>query len=330
MIKAAVVGVGYLGRFHAEKYAKARNAELVALVDVVPDNARKLARKYRTQVVQDYKMLPELGVKCASIVSDTSTHFEIANWLLEHGVDVLVEKPVTTTVEEARQLIETADKNGRILQVGHLERFNPAFREMKRLLTRPWFFEVRRIAPFAGRGHDVDVVLDLMIHDVDIIAHLVDRPLVKVEAVGIPVLTGSIDIANARLTFEGGAVANVSASRAAFTAERTIRIFQPEVYISLDFGKKKLKIYTKSSKKDDKGFPKINIDERKVEERDALQDEIAAFLNSVENRDEPVVSGWDGLRALEMVQKIREALKESFESLDDDGALRLKAGNMAW
>jgi predicted dehydrogenase len=189
---------------------------------------------------------------------------------------------------------------------------------MERVLTKPWFFEARRIAPFVGRGIDVDVVLDLMIHDIDIIAHLVGRPVKRVEAVGIPVMTSSIDIANARISFEGGATANVTASRAAFKSERTIRIFQPDVYISLDFGAKKLKMYSKTGGSDDKGFPKIKTEEHKVLERDALRDEIDAFIQCVEHRTPPEVSGYDGLKAIELADRIHDAFRASADALDAD------------
>lgn len=318
--KSAVVGVGYLGTFHAEKYAKSPLTELVAVVDVDLAKARAVADRLGCQALDDYKKLPELGVQCASIAAVTAVHFDIALWLLDHGVDVLVEKPIATTPDQARVLISAAKANGRVLQVGHLERFNPAFRAMEKLLTQPRFFEARRIAQFAGRGHDVDVVLDLMIHDIDIISYLVGRPLLRVDAVGTPVLTDNVDIANARLTFEGGAVANVTASRAAFKAERTLRIFQPDVYISLDYGQKKLKMYHKAEGEGGislfPGVPAISITEHSVEERDALADEIDAFLRSVESREQPVVSGEDGLRALELAERIRKAFQESASLLD--------------
>lgn len=320
MIKAAVVGVGYLGTFHAEKYAKSPKAELVAVVDRSEQRAHDLAARLGCRALTDFRQLPELGVQCVSIAADTAAHYEIGMWLLQRGVDVLVEKPMATSTREGRDLIETALRNGRILQVGHLERFNPAFRAMESMLTEPRFFEARRIAPFVGRGHDVDVALDLMIHDIDIIAHLVRRPLIRLEAVGVPVLTKSVDIANARLTFEGGAVANVTASRAAFKSERTLRIFQPDVYISLDYGQKKLKIYsrTPSAPGAVPGSPlaQIGVQEHAVEERDALADEIDSFLDCVATRQPPVVSGHDGLRALELVERIQEAFAESARLAD--------------
>ncbi|OVE79664.1 hypothetical protein BVY02_02590 [bacterium J17] len=311
VLKSAVVGVGYLGKYHAEKYAKSKESELLAVVDKDFSVAKDRAKKYRTQAFVDYKVLPELGVQCASVASSTCSHFEIASWLLSNGVDVLVEKPVATTVEEARELCEIARKHDRILQVGHLERFNPAFRAMKEVLTDPQFFEVRRIAPFKGRGHDVDVVLDLMIHDIDIVAHLVGRPLERVEAVGTPVLTDCVDIANARLTFQGGAIANVTASRAAFASERTIRVFQKEVYISLDYEKKKMKIYRKGNRPSIGGIPSIEKDERKIKDADALEDEISAFLFAVKHRSQPVVTGEDGVRALELADTILDSINNS-------------------
>ena len=310
-MKAAVIGVGYLGQFHAEKYAKSKKAELSAVVDVDSARAERCAGKLRCRALTDYRALDGMDVRCVSIASDTRTHFEVAKWCLENGIDVLVEKPMTVTAAEAQELIDLAARNGRILQVGHLERFNPAFQAMRGVLNNPRFFEVRRIGQFAGRNHDVNVIHDLMIHDIDIVTHLVNRPVTKIEAIGIPVLTSSVDIANARLTFEGGAVANVTASRAAFKVERTFRIFQPELYISIDFGQKKLKIYEKGGGKTLLGFPEIKITEYKVEERDALADEIESFLECVSQRTPPLVGGEDGLRALQLVEQINAAMEET-------------------
>jgi predicted dehydrogenase len=323
MIKAAVIGAGYLGRFHAEKYAKSSQAELAAVVDINLERAQEVAEKNNCQGLTDYTKLPELGVTCVSIVSDTSTHYAVAKWLLENGIDVLVEKPITVTIKEGQELVDIAKATGRILQVGHLERFNPAFLRISEVLTKPLFFEARRIAQFTGRGADVDVVRDLMIHDIDIIAHLVGRPLNRVEAVGVPVLTGSVDIASARLVFEGGCVANVTASRAAFKSERTIRIFQPDVYISLDFGAKRAKLVRKLAEKDDNGLPKIQMEEHVVEEGDALRSEIEAFLICVKERTPPAVRGEDGIRALELVEQITAAVENSIREYDP---LLLKAG----
>ncbi len=316
MIRSAVIGAGYLGRFHAEKYAHAEGAELVAVVDVQFERAAELAAKWGAAALRDYRELTSLGIQCVSVVSDTTTHFELTRWLLQNGIDVLVEKPMTATIAEAEELIALAGKNGRILQVGHLERFNPAFRRISQLLTKPLFFEVRRIAQFTGRGSDVDVVRDLMIHDIDIIAHLVKRPLKRVDAIGVPVLTGSIDIASARLQFEGGCVANVTASRAAFKSERTIRIFQPDVYISVDYGAKRVKIVSRLPEKDERGLPKITQEEFLVEEGDALRDEISSFLECVSQRKAPDVDGSDGLRALDLADQINRAVVEGLREYD--------------
>ncbi len=324
MVRAAVVGVGYLGQFHAEKYAFSKASELVAVVDLREDRAHKIAKKLRTSAIRDYRELPRLGIQCASIASDTGTHFEIARYLLENGIDVLVEKPFTNKVREARELMEVAKTQNRILQVGHLERFNPVVREMEKVLTKPVFFEVRRIAPFKNRGHDVDVVLDLMIHDIDIIQHLVGRPIERIEAVGVRVLTKTVDIANARIVFQGGAVANVTASRAAFKSERTLRMFQPNVYISLDYELKSMKIYTKSGRTNLlTGLPEISIQEHKVGERDALRDEIESFLRTVHTRGIPEVTGEDGLRAIETAERIQEAFLSSARSVGEELAAEL-------
>lgn len=311
MLRVAVIGAGYLGQFHAEKYAKSKCAELAAVVDIVPQRADKIARKWGCRALQNLEDLKEMGVSCASIVSDTRTHFSVASWCLTNGIDVLVEKPMTVTTHEALTLINLARQHGRILQVGHLERFNPAFSAVEKVLNNPRFFEVRRIAQFAGRGHDVDVVRDLMIHDIDIVAHLVRRPIVSVEAVGVPVLTGTVDIANARITFEGGALANVTASRAAFKSERTLRMFQPDLYVSVDFGKKTLKISKRGEGVDLFGFPKISQTEHQLDNRDALGDEIESFLECGETRKPPLVGGEDGLRALQLAERICAAIAEN-------------------
>lgn len=325
MIKAAVVGVGYVGKFHAEKYRKSASADLVCVVDTNPDNLKQVSKSLKVSGYEDIQVLPSLGVQCASVASTTSSHFALASWLLENGIDVLVEKPMAVTTSEAQKLIDIARTNGRILQVGHLERFNPAFRAMKEVLTRPMFFEARRIAQFSGRGHDVDVVRDLMIHDIDLVAHLVGRPVIRVDAIGVPVLTGTVDIANARVTFAGGAIANFTASRAAFKSERSIRVFQPDVYISLDFGSKRLKIYTRVLQKGQGSWlkPEIAIREERINDADALACEIEAFLLSVRTRQEPEVTGEDGLRALEMVERIEAAFRESLSMIENREELPL-------
>ena len=305
-MRTAVVGVGYLGRFHAEKYAAHPEAQLVAVVDVDGRRAHEIARALGVEAVTDHRAL--IGrVDCASIAVPTNGHFAVARDLLEGGVDVLVEKPVTTTVDEAKALVELAVRGGRVLQVGHLERFNPAVLALEGIVTQPRFIECHRLAPFTDRGTDVDVVLDLMIHDLDVILSMVHSPLRAVEAVGVPVLTTSVDIANARLRFANGCIANVTASRVSLKRERKLRIFQADAYVAVDYGERRVRICRREP--DAEGQTALVLEEREVPEGDALELEIDAFLRAVRDREPPPVSGWDGLRALEVAHVIRESLE---------------------
>jgi predicted dehydrogenase len=305
-MRTAVVGVGYLGRFHAEKYAAHPEAQLVAVVDVDGRRAHEIARALGVEAVTDHRAL--IGrVDCASIAVPTNAHFAVARDLLEGGVDVLVEKPVTTTVDEAKALVELAVRGGRVLQVGHLERFNPAVLALEGIVTQPRFIECHRLAPFTDRGTDVDVVLDLMIHDLDVILSMVQSPLRAVEAVGVPVLTTSVDIANARLRFANGCIANVTASRVSLKRERKLRIFQADAYVAVDYGERRVRICRREPDAD--GQTALVLEEREVPEGDALELEIDAFLRAVRDREPPPVSGWDGLRALEVAHVIRESLE---------------------
>jgi predicted dehydrogenase len=300
------VGVGYLGRFHAEKYAAHPGADLVAVVDVNGERARAIGRELGVEALTDHRGLAG-RVDCASIAVPTNRHFAVARDLLAAGVDVLVEKPVTTTVEEAKALVELAVRSGRVLQVGHLERFNPAVLALEGLVTQPRFIECHRLAPFTERGTDVDVVLDLMIHDLDVILSMVQSPLRSVEAVGVPVLTSSVDIANARLRFANGCIANVTASRVSLKRERKLRIFQADAYLAVDYGERRVRICRREPDPD--GQTALVLEEREVPEGDALELEIDAFLRAVRDREPPAVSGWDGLRALEVAHVIRESLE---------------------
>jgi predicted dehydrogenase len=304
--RAAVVGVGYLGRFHAEKYAAHPGAELVAVVDVDQERAATVAGALGVEALSDHRALAG-RIDCASIAVPTHAHYEVARDLLEAGIDVLVEKPVTTTVDEAKALVELAVRGARVLQVGHLERFNPAVLALEGVVTQPRFIECHRLAPFTERGTDVDVVLDLMIHDLDVILSMVPSALRSVEAVGVPVLTPSVDIANARLRFANGCIANVTASRVSLKRERKLRIFQADAYLAVDYGERRIRICRREADAD--GQPAIVLEEREVPEGDALELEIDAFLHAVRAREAPLVSGWDGLRALEVAQVIRESLE---------------------
>ena len=306
--RAAVVGVGYLGRFHAEKYAADPDVELVAVVDRDGERAGEAAERFGCRALADARELRGL-VDCASVVVPTPLHHEVGVGLLEAGIDVLVEKPIAATLEEARDLVRVAEEGSRILQVGHLERFNPAIRALAELVTRPRFFECHRLAPFVERGTDVDVVLDLMIHDLDVILGMMTSPVAAVEAVGVPVITASPDIANARIRFADGAIANVTASRVSLRRERKLRIFQPDTYISLDYGEKRMQICRRGEAPPG-GLAPIEVEERIVAGEDALAEEIRAFLDAVRTRRPPLVSGREGLKAVELAYRILECLQD--------------------
>jgi len=304
-LRAGVVGVGYLGAFHAEKYASLPDVDLIAVVDIDGERAQAVAGRCRTAAADDYHVLFE-HVDCVSLAVPTQLHFALANDFLAHGIDVLVEKPMTATVADGRALVEAAERYGRILQVGHLERFNPAIRALAGVVTRPRFIECHRLAPFVERGTDVDVILDLMIHDLDVILSLVGAEVQNVEAVGVPVLSETTDIANARLRFRNGCIANITASRVALKRERKIRLFQADTYVSVDYGEKHVRICRRVAAE---GGPAIEVEEHALGEGDALFDEVEHFIQAVRTRQPPLVDGRTALRALEVADLIRLCLE---------------------
>jgi predicted dehydrogenase len=305
MIAAAVVGVGYLGKFHAEKYAASPKCKLVAVVDIDEARGREVGESLGAPVLTDYRKL--IGqVQCVSVAVPTRFHFEVARDLIDAGVDVLVEKPLTADIAEARDLVAAAEAKNVILQVGHLERFNPAIRRLEGVIKDPKFVECHRLAPFVERGTDVDVVLDLMIHDIDVISSLVRSPVERVESVGVPVLTDKPDIANARIKFANGCIANVTSSRVSVKRERKIRFFQPNAYISIDYDQRRAQIYYKPAP--GAGWLGIRAENIEIEEGDALADEIDSFLDCVRTRTLPLVGGSEGLRALEIASMISAQL----------------------
>lgn len=307
-LKCAVIGAGYLGKFHAEKYAALPDCELVAVVDVNEEAAKMVAEKTGAQALQDYQTL--LGqVDAVSIVVPTTLHHAVARDFLQAGAHVLVEKPIAVTVEEADDLIQIAKANQRILQVGHLERFNPAIRGLENLEEKPLFIESHRLSPFNPRANDVSVVLDLMIHDIDIILALVDSDIDHVDASGTAVLTQGTDIANARLTFKNGCVANVTASRISMKMERKMRMFRPCSYISVDFQNRVLVKHKTGDKEMFPGIPEIVSEESVFESGDALFEEIKHFVHCIQTGEAPIVSGEAGLRALATAIQITQLLK---------------------
>ncbi len=307
-LRAAVIGVGYLGRFHAQKYARRADAELLAVVDARVDAAAAVATEIGTRSLGDYREL--FGkVDVVSVVTPTPSHFAIAADFLRAGTHVLVEKPVTETVEQAAELIEIAARSGRVLQVGHLERFNPAITAVESLLRQPRFIECQRLAPFRQRGTDVNVVLDLMIHDIDVIQSIVGSEIVALDAIGAPVFSSEIDIANARLRFANGCVANTTASRVSMKTERRMRVFLDDTYLSLDLQQKVVTTISKRDAAAGDALP-VTIDEQSFEQGDALADEIAAFLAACRGERAVAVSGEDGLRALQTAIRITRLVTE--------------------
>jgi predicted dehydrogenase len=307
LVRAAVIGAGYLGRFHAQKYAALERAELLAIADPEPLARERLAAELGVAGVADHREL--LGrVDAVSVVTPTPLHFSIARDFLDAGAHVLVEKPITVTVDEARELVALAAARKRVLQVGHLERFNPAIVAVEGLLDRPRFIESNRLAPFKPRGTDVSVVLDLMIHDIDLIQNIVGSAVTSIDAVGAPVFTDEIDIANARIRFANGCVADVTASRISMKSERKLRVFQADAYLSIDLQQKVLTLVRKGDALAAGEMPKVAIEERSFDPGDALRDEIESFLRAIESGSRPVVSGEDGLAALETAIRIGELL----------------------
>jgi predicted dehydrogenase len=307
-IRAAVIGVGYLGRFHAQKYALLGDCSLVGVVDVEPETAARVASEVRSRAYPDYRDL--LGkVDAVSVVTPTPTHYEIARAFLDGGAHVLVEKPITESTAQAEQLISAARQAGRVLQVGHLERFNPAILAAESLLSRPRFIECHRLAPFKERGTEVNVVLDLMIHDIDLVQMIVGSPVAALEAIGTPVFSAEIDIANARLRFESGCVANVTASRVSLKTERKLRVFRDDAYLSIDLQQKILTVIRKRAGPVGEGQLPVQIEEQSFDQGDALLAEIESFIAAIRAERPVLVSGEDGLRALRTAIAITERVR---------------------
>ncbi len=308
-LRVGVVGVGYLGRFHAHKYARYPGARIVAVADTNEVQARRVADEVKTRAVTDYRDL--FGqVDAVSIVTPTQYHFEIAREFLSRGIHVLVEKPMTRTIEEADALVELAREKGCILQVGHLERFNSAFQAIRPRIVNPMFMEAHRLAMFNERGLEVDVILDLMIHDIDIVIHLIDAPLKQIRAAGASVLTRLPDIASVRMEFANGATANLTASRISIKSLRKLRIFQENCYFSADYANRRAYAVYKEQESDDEGYPQLSMEELPIDERDALEEEVIAFIHSIRKGEQPVVDGNAGRRALAVALDISRQIAE--------------------
>ena len=307
-VRMAVIGAGYLGRFHAEKISAMRDAELAAVVDTDQDRAREIAGSLRTRAAASHGEILK-DIDAAVIAAPTEAHARIAEDLLLAGKDVLCEKPVTATLEEADRLIRLAREQGRVLQVGHLERFNPAVEGLLERGKAPLFIEANRIAPFKGRALDVDVALDLMIHDLDIILTLVGEEPCEIRASGVPVLGGHPDIVNARLEFPGGCVANLTASRLALKDERKMRVFQMDAYMSVDFRKRRLLVVNNVEFRVGRQ-PKVTAERPRFAGRDPLEAELKSFVRCIVERTPPRVGGEQGRAALSAALRINEKVRQ--------------------
>ncbi len=305
-IRVGVVGTGHLGNYHLQKYQKLANCEVIGVVDVVKESALLAAEKYDCDAMFDHRDLAG-KVDAVSIAVPTGSHHKIAKDFLESGVDVLLEKPMTATLKEADELVAISDEKGAILQIGFIERFNPAIVALEKVTRAPLFIEAHRLHPFGSRGTDVDVILDLMIHDLDIILHFVKSPVMDVEAVGVSVLSNKVDIANARITFESGCVANITASRITNKKMQKIRFFGVEGYHSVDYGKREL--ISLGRKSVSEGGIEIVRNNVEVKKEDPLEEEVISFLDSVTRRAPPLVSGNDGRESLKLALHIIEKMK---------------------
>ena len=313
-LRVGVVGTGYLGKFHAEKYAGMDEVELVGVVDIEKEKAKNTAGNFGISAYTDYKDL--FGkVDAVSIVVPTPVHFTVSKNFLENGIDVLIEKPITTILEEADELIKIAESKGLIIQVGHLERFNPAVVALQDIVKNPRFIESHRLSIYKERCTDVSVILDLMIHDIDIILNFVRSNIKSIHAAGISVISKHVDIANARLEFENGCVANVTASRISTKNERKIRLFQKDAYVSVDFANHEITVIKQNEKKSNSLIPGTEIKQLCFTKSDALEDELKSFVKSVQNRNVPEVTGLMGRDALKTALSIMNQISKSNKSL---------------
>jgi len=308
-LRVGVIGVGHLGEYHVQKYKAIPVVDLVGVVDTNPDRLNKIEQRYNVRAYGRHQDILD-KVDAVSLSVPTEIHFDLARDILSKGIHILIEKPITYRLEDANSLLNLAQKNNLVLQVGLVERFNPAVVKMESLLNRPIFIESHRMNLFTTRGIDVDVVLDLMIHDLDIILHVIPSEVKEIHAVGMSVITEKTDVANARMIFENGTVANLTASRVSNKTLRKIRVFQPDAYLSVNFLKREISVIRLDiGVNPSSDFPKINSNKMKFPDSDPLADEIFSFVNAVINGSKPVVTGRDGLRALKYALDIIDQIE---------------------
>lgn len=309
-VRVGVVGVGYVGQHHARIYSELPGVELIGVVDIDEARLHDMGTRHRVLLCRDYRDL--LGkVDAVSVSVPTLLHYPIAKQFLEAGVDVLVEKPIAQSLAQADKLVEVAKVDDRIFQVGHIERFNGAVKALEEIVRSPGFIESHRLGPFAARNTDVDVVLDLMIHDIDIILNLIKSPVIAVSAVGVPVISDQVDIANARLQFESGCVANLTASRVSVERVRRIRIFQRDTFISLDYSQQEIAIYHRVAGGEGatpETTSRIVKEDIFIDKAEPLRVELESFIECVRSRKRPLVSGEEGRDALRVASQIMERL----------------------
>ena len=324
-LNVAVIGVGYLGFFHSQKYHSMDSVNLVAVCDTDPIRCQNVADEMGCLAVTDYTLLAR-QVDAVSIVTPTSYHFEVASYFISRGIHVLIEKPMSGHLDHAKELVRLADRHNVILQVGFIERFNPAFVFAKQFINQPLFIEVTRISPFSTRSQDIDVVFDLMIHDIDLIQYIVGSELTAVNACSAPVISNSMDIASVRLEFASGCTVNITSSRASVKSERRMRVFQRQQYINLNLKEKQCSVATIK--------PQVNFTSAELsdaievtefvaseEQRDQLAAELFAFINAAMGRCPPVVPGIDGLKALQTAVKIEKSIHSHYQRYGLDSLL---------
>ena len=330
----AVVGVGVFGRNHARVYQELEQqgepVRLAGVVDSDLDRADEVAREFGCRAFGSVEQMltTHSEIRAATVAAPTVHHLEVARALMKKGVDVLIEKPLAASLAEADELVKFASAHKRIAQAGHLERFNPAVRATLPLLTQPMFFEVHRLSVFTPRSLDVDVVLDLMIHDLDVVLSFANSPVKEVRAVGLPILSGKVDIANVRLEFESGCVANFTASRVSTERVRKLRFFQPHQYVSVDYGRQEVLVFTVGAEGAASGAPTVNpqikVAKPPVTSEEPLHAELKSFLHAVRERSTPVVPLEDGRRALELALEIVAAIREHGKKVGLGGLAKAK------
>ena len=321
-LRVGVIGVGYFGQFHTEKYHRLPEVELVGVADISPSRSRQIARRFNTSAYYNYEDLYD-KVDAVSIAVPTPIHYQVTKDFFHRGIDVLLEKPITNTLRHADELVEIAEKRQCVFQVGHQERFNAVIMALEASLADPMFIESHRLSPFLQRAAGVDVVLDLMIHDIQVILSMVDSSIQSIQAVGVPIVSPYLDIANARIEFENGCIANVTASRVSREKMRKIRIFQSTAYFSIDYVSQKITVLSRNGEGRKPIFPGVFAEDIEIAKNDPLELEIKSFVERVRDRKRPLVSGLDGKKALEVALRITDQIQRNIKKRKKlDGIMR--------